>query len=388
MSVVFSIQPDLPVVYLPTLYKKSNTGALMQWTIQVEGPKIHTTYGQTGGALQGTTDIVTEGKNLGKKNATTPAQQALAEAEARWKKKQAREGYVGDMRRALDGQTDAAGGIAPMLAQPYDKARKHIFFPCDAQRKYNGIRCIAVIDHGKATLWSRKREQIHGVPHIQAAYQAFFEGTEGVHIFDGELYHHGWSLQKIGGFVRKKHETKLGFTELQHFVYDYPSYDGDWLARKAALNARMMAGLKKYPCIQPVQTITVNDSFGTVKRLHDEWVLEGYEGAILRNHRAPYEAGKRSYELAKLKEFEEQEFEIIGVTEGRGRMQGKAVFLCRTDEGKEFECVAPGTLEDKAEFFRRKDQLPGLRLTVKFLEWTEEGKPSHGVGVAVRGDYE
>jgi hypothetical protein len=69
---------------LPTLYKQSNTGAIQQWTISVEQDdeniadgifipvgRILTVYGQVGGQLQKTSDTVTDGKNVGKKNETS-----------------------------------------------------------------------------------------------------------------------------------------------------------------------------------------------------------------------------------------------------------------------------------------------------------------------------
>ncbi len=369
----------------PLLYKRSNTGAMQIWRIYVADTVIYTTYGQLGGAMQSTEDGVKQGKNSGKKNATTPAQQAVLEAASRWRKKKEREGYVEDRARAERGETDALGGIAPMLAQPRADAEKHILFPIDAQYKYNGIRCIAVVEDGKVGLWSRKRQQILGVPHIQTMYERAFMGVRGRYVFDGEIYRHGWSLQKIGGFVRKTKETKEGYEELNHFVYDLPEHGGVWADRKAAMEQLQGLGLGA-PVIHWAETFTLNN-LPDIKRLHDEAVLDGYEGIILRNLAAPYEAGKRSYNLIKVKEFKEQEFTIVGVTEGRGRMEGKAIFICETEAGKQFEVVAPGTMKDKEEFLQRGPELFGKPLTVKFLEWTEDGKPSHAVARAVR-DYE
>jgi hypothetical protein len=73
---------------LPTLYKTTATGAIQEWTIRVdksgEDGVIVTRWGQTDGEIQETKDRVTEGKNLGKANATTAYEQACAEAQAKW----------------------------------------------------------------------------------------------------------------------------------------------------------------------------------------------------------------------------------------------------------------------------------------------------------------
>jgi ATP-dependent DNA ligase len=59
----------------------------------------------------------------------------------------------------------------------------------------------------------------------------------------------------------------------------------------------------------------------------------------------PYQEGKRSAHLAKLKEFLEEDFEIIGVTEGVGKMAGLAIFDCRAANGNPFAVKLEGELE-------------------------------------------
>jgi ATP-dependent DNA ligase len=112
---------------------------------------------------------------------------------------------------------------------------------------------------------------------------------------------------------------------------------------------------------------------------------------MMRNYHGPYESDKHSYHLVKVKAFKEEEFRIIGVSEGRGKFAGKAIFTCEVgfDPIKTFECCAPGTMKDREDFFRRAPELIGKAyLTVKYFEWTDDGIPLHGTGEAVRSDYE
>ena len=67
-----------------TLYSGNKNGSVQQWTISVQGNTITKVYGQVGGALQTTSDVISEGKNLGRANATTPVTQAQAEATSQW----------------------------------------------------------------------------------------------------------------------------------------------------------------------------------------------------------------------------------------------------------------------------------------------------------------
>ena len=98
----------------PTLYKRNSNGSTQQWTISVEGSTIVKEYGQVGGALQLATDLISEGKNIGRSNETTPEQQAQAEALSQWEIKQ-KKGYNVDINDARSGEVDrtaAAPGIS------------------------------------------------------------------------------------------------------------------------------------------------------------------------------------------------------------------------------------------------------------------------------------
>ncbi len=370
----------------PTLYKRATSGAIQQWDICAVGPVIRTHHGQVDGVKQ-VAEIIAKGKNIGKKNETSPSEQAMLEARSKWTKKKEREGYVEDIERARAGETDAEGGIAPMLAQPFKDAKHRVVYPCDGQRKYNGNRCIVVIEDGSVSLWTRKRKRMTGVPHIEAAYARWFAGVKGTFKFDGELYRHGWSLQTIAGFAKK---LKPGHEEIWHQVYDMPSKQ-PWVVRRDLL-ALLFRTMPPGPHIRLTETFPIN-SEADVKPAHDRCVAEGYEGLILRNRDGLYQEDVRSYDLVKFKEFIELEFPIVGFGEGRGKFAGKAIFVCNTvvprdgTEVKEFECCAPGTMADRAEYFQQGSALIGKMLTVKFFEWTDEGKPSHGVGLVVR-DYE
>lgn len=377
------------ITTLPTLYKKSPaTGTLLEWSIETQDATILTFHGQVGGAIQESRDTVKEGKNLGKKNATTAAQQAELEAIGKWNKKVQRERYVESRARAEAGEDDTLGGIAPMLATDQAKIKKGINFPSDAQRKFNGIRIIAMKQGRDVTLWSRRQEQILCLPHLVRAYEDLWPGDETPYIFDGEGYRHGWSLQKIASFVRQKTTPKAGCEQIGHHVYDLPSCDGPWRLRRAALERCDFgpAPTGGAGVIHNVATQIVG-SMAEAWALHDVFVAEGYEGLMLRDPDGEYEEGERSRLLLKFKLFEDHEFKIIGVGEGRGKFEGLAVFTCVTEAGKEFECCAPGGFADRAEYLAEADRCIGKMLTVKHLGYTDAGIPNHGTGRAVR-DYE
>lgn len=71
-----------PSVQLPTLYKRTSTGALQEWTVIITGTYYRTRFGQTGGALQASAPVECLGKQ-----GRSDSEQADFEARALWTKK-------------------------------------------------------------------------------------------------------------------------------------------------------------------------------------------------------------------------------------------------------------------------------------------------------------
>lgn len=123
------------------------------------------------------------------------------------------------------------------------------------------------------------------------------------------------------------------------------------------------------------------------RRLFAEFVESGYEGIMLRNAAGVYRANYRSNDLQKYKEFMEDEYRIIGFTQGEGRDAGAVIWLCETADGKDFTVRPRGTMEQRRIWFSNGESYIGKNLTVIYQELTEEGKPRFPVGKAVRDGY-
>jgi hypothetical protein len=99
----------------PELRGEATTGKTKVWSIRVSDQDgvgvIETTHGYLDGKMQVTEKRITDGKNLGKKNATTAVQQAVSEARAAWTKKK-ESGYAeatAAVSDAADAMEDMAG---------------------------------------------------------------------------------------------------------------------------------------------------------------------------------------------------------------------------------------------------------------------------------------
>ena len=72
------------------------------------------------------------------------------------------------------------------------------------------------------------------------------------------------------------------------------------------------------------------------RKMFSEFVANGYEGIMLRNINGLYRTNYRSDDLQKYKEFIEDEYTIIGFTEGEGHDKGTVIWVCETSDKKKF----------------------------------------------------
>lgn len=369
---------------LPTLYKKTSTGAIQEWTISVTANIIYTKFGQVNGKIQHTEDVIHEGKNIGKKNETTASQQALLEAKAKWTK-QKKKGYVENIKDAEAGEVDSIiqGGVAPMLAQSFAKHGDKITYPAYIQPKLDGVRCIAIIKDGTCTLWTRTRKPITSVPHIIEELEERF-GEEDI-ILDGELYNHSFK----DNFEHIIHLVRQETPDPNHKLVEYHVYDmvhPEYTFSERANTLEELFG-EEIGYVLLVQTEFVFKEEDTQEYFKD-FQYDGYEGAMLRNANGLY-VNKRSYDLQKVKEFEDAEFDILDVEEGRGKLQGHVgSFICTTAKGNTFNVKLEGNLNYLKECFNKPSLWKGKKLTVRYQGLSGKNKvPRFPVGVAIR-DYE
>jgi DNA ligase-1 len=353
------------------LFKRTSSGAVESWAIKVKGNLIITTWGQVGGKLQVTSEIIKEGKNLGKKNATTPEQQAEAEADSRYEKK-LKKGYVTTMKAAEQGKVDEIieGGIFPMLAHKYSEHGDKIEFPAFIQPKLDGHRCI----YTNGGLWSRTRKPILGVPHILKAIKE--QGVDHL-ILDGELYSHDYSnnFEGLTSLIRSG-TPKEGHEVVEYHVYDVVT-PGTFTVRLLLLRKALSQAVPPIVFVETKGVYTTTAIDTEVRRYR----TQGYEGGIVRNSTGLYEF-KRSYNLQKVKEFDDAEFEVMGVIEGKGKLAGHGIMICKTADGKEFKVKMDGEQEKLKEYY---DSPPiGQKITVRYQGLTKEGLPRFPVGLHVR----
>ena len=364
-----------------TLYKRTSTGAVQIWFMEVDGDKYRSTSGQIDGKKTTTEWTVAKPKNEGRANATTAEQQAIAEVEAEYKKKLKR-----DYHKQL-GSIDTQMRFKPMLADKWgDRKAKVTETYVHMQPKLDGIRCIAKKDG----LWTRNGERIMGAPHIHEQLQPLFNKMPDL-ILDGELYNHEFKddFNAIVSCVKKTKPTeedlKLSAERIQYWVYDMPD-ENHFAVRNKVMQDIIDIGLtgEADNSIVIVQTAEVHkDDVDSTAAIYIE---AGFEGAMVRLP-GKYE-NKRSKTLLKWKEFQDEEFPIVDIQEGDGNRSGMAArVIVSLPDGRNFSSGIIGNVDYCKQLLADKDKHIGKLATIVFQHYTPDGVPRFPKFKSVR-DYE
>ena len=372
---------------LPTLYKRDTNGNIRELTVEYANGVMNATRTIAGikdGNLvtSGWKDAV--GKNTGKANATTDAEQAQKEAKAMWDKKVEKE-YFEDINLV-----DTYDKFKPQLAHVYSKldSGQRIQLDMICQPKLDGIRCIA----RKDGLFTRAGKEITTCNHIHNALKDYFEKNP-TDILDGELYNHELrdDFNKITSLVRKVKPTQAEAEEcaklVQYHIYDItgPEWEGCSF-EDGNLHLEDVIGSLDYR--QPLQFVETASRHSPTEldEMYSVWTEQGYEGQMVRNNQ-PYE-NKRSKNLLKRKEFITEEFDVVEVLEGSGNWAGYAKHFILTDGNETFKSGVRGNQATLKELLEQ--EVKPTWVTCRYFERSPDNIPRFPVvidwGIGERND--
>jgi DNA ligase-1 len=348
---------------LNTLYKRSTNGKVVEHTIEIENNGFRTISGFTDGIKTTSEWTYCLGKNIGKKNETTPESQAMAEAQAMWTKRV----ELGSFENINN--IDNEVYFSPMLAHKWEDRKDKVIYPLFSQPKLDGIRCILKSDG----MWSRNGKKIISAPHIYEATKHIFEAYPDL-ILDGELYADKFAndFNAICSLVKKTKPTtddlKASADSIQYWVYDVPSCDEVFSIRRDELFNLILPD-----CCKTVPTHEALDE-KTLMGFYEMYMDAGYEGQMVRTNEK-YE-NKRSKSLLKHKSFVDEEYIILDVIEGIGNKTGMVgSFVFENKDGKRFNSSPKFNWEECTEMWNNRANLIGKQATVKYFNLTPGDSP-------------
>ncbi len=417
---------------MTNLYKKDSNGNILIWTVKSNTNDIIIQSGRLNGNLIEIIRYITEGKNIGKSNETTVLDQVQFEIDSLIHRKK-RQGYKSfndldipvikdyDTLESLlkeylpKDSTDLDGNIKPMKCQQYYRSkpnwvdpngklwkdRKYYYllnpyvekeknaiiikFPCLIQPKINGVRAtVSLDDNGNIQILSKEGLK-YNIPHIEEEFKklpfTFIEDGKVIDlIYDGELYIHGEPLQNIASAVKSNNMFSTNIT-FECFDLIIPN-DTNF---KRIKRLRGFLDNRILSTINRVKTYMVFTD-KQVQSTTDTFIAKGYEGSILREPNALYQAGKRPMTMVKLKRIISKEFKITDIVP-QDKDPELGMYQCITPEGEYFNVTATLSNGKKEYLLFAKHEFIGKMLTCEFYEYTEKGIPFHIINNIIR-DYE
>lgn len=275
----------------------------------------------------------------------------------------------------------------PMLAHKFSDHQDEIQFPVYSQPKLDGIRCITT----RGGMFSRNGNEIISAPHIFENLKPFFVSNPDA-ILDGELYADKLKndFNRICSLVKKTKPTAEDLREsaatIEYWVYDAPVIGGcipfDPFIRRFNLIESLLCGISKVRIVETKKVLNME----SLDTLFASYLEQGYEGQMVRKDER-YE-NKRSRSLLKRKEFIDDEFSILGITEGLGKRAGTAGFMSFVSRnGNEFRSNIKGDFQYLKEILENKKSIIGKMATVKFFNLTPNGIPRFPYVIGIR-NYE
>ena len=207
---------------------------------------------------------------------------------------------------------------------------------------------------------------------------SYISGATVIDILNTTFGYLGWNFE-----VLKEWKEECG--ELQYWIYDYIDTKTPFKERWKVLEAMKDIFTDE----DPIKILDQKEMSGyaTIKKEHDKYVKEGFEGLCARNPNREYGVNKRSANyLIKLKERKDAEATIIDVKEGL--RPEDMCFILRTPDGITFAAKPTGDTATRENYLKNKDEFIGKQMTYTYFELSKDGVPCQPVAIHVRPDDE
>jgi len=269
-----------------------------------------------------------------------------------------------------------------MLAHDGAKHPKKIKGDCLVEYKYDGVRVIAIVKNGKATLYSRNGKIFHNFPHIE---NALSKSEYNNIVFDGEVMSDDFQAlmkqvyRKSGAQTDDAYLALFDILPLKEFNEGKSKLSS--IERKEELN-KLSKSFENAIKLVDYEVINFDEKDGQDKfaSMNKEALEKGFEGLMIKPNNNYYEC-KRSHAWLKIKPFIEVTLKIIDIQEGTGKHSGKlgAFHVEGDDDGKFFSLsVGSGlTDEEREKFWASKDKLIGRLVEIRADAITQSIEGEH-----------
>lgn len=375
-------------------------------------PIIHLEYGFEKGKKTVKNEPILKGKNIGKKNETTPYDQAFNNALSKWKKQ-----YKGSISAAkIKGEPI----VYPMRSLDYNKSKREIIYPWKWQVKLDGVRglCYYNVKLKRVILRSKDADkEITNLSHISEDMVKLFGvvGNMPDLYIDFEFFGiYPMKEKKTGNRImpiptqiinsilsaslyKSVYEEQVFKEDIKAYVFDCffvtQPYSGmtfdqrynylKMIFEKAAKNKIVF----KHLVLVPTNIVNAESE---LKKLAEASIAVGYEGIMLRNPAGLYKIASSkttggSSDLLKYKIKQEGDAIILGAELKKSTKKTEFNFVFKVQDAFNsnltYEITANGDAEMKKKAFENIKYYKNKIILFNYYGTTLVGKPKHATPI-------
>lgn len=238
--------------------------------------------------------------------------------------------------------------------------------------KLDGYRCLAVVNEGEVSLYSRNGTKYLNFPDVVQSLKTCF--PTGKYVFDGEIMSDDFQAMQKSAFANKR-QTTVG--DVHYAIFGYIPYK-EWTTnnfemstteRIAILNDVSQHFDSRLKLVDQAQVFELS----TVYSLQACFELVGYEGAMVLPDLSYYK-GRKTGGLLKFKKMLSQDCVVTGMYEGNSKYTGMmGGVVVRQENGLECEVGSGWKDEDRQVMWANQELYIGNIIEVKYQELTKDG---------------
>lgn len=386
--ITYDQEPTQEIWKLPILYRKDARERDSFWQIGFDGVNnLVMSFGKVDGKPRTTQTLITP------KVKRNMQQQALLEARHRYQNKIKKDGYKLSIEDKQEEEEDEEKGKAPipktMLAKTWFPEKTKVKYPVATQPKLDGIRCLIYLDDDeKVVLRSRNGNFFCFLDNLRQELKLFFKYFPKGTIFDGELFDVGLDFTLITSIVRRTVTRHPDEDLLKYYTYDVILPDNPNYNKRLSLLEKSYSAFKKGKSVNYLKLVLTEEANNKDDLFshYEKYISDSYEGLIIRNYSAKYET-KRTANLLKYKDFQEEEGKVVGIQEALGTEEGAAILIILDPRGNKVPVRFIGSIERRREWTKNPDLVLDKLATIRFQELSKDGIWRFPVGKDIR-DYE
>jgi DNA ligase-1 len=262
-------------------------------------------------------------------------------------------------------RADKFSGISPRL-------KYHI------EPKYDGLRCLAIVQGGSVTLLSRNGKEFTSSDHLKPQLLAIAPYDC---VFDGELT--SGNFNESSSAVRKKAVQNDTTT---YNIFDFLDMD-EWVNPVSPYyvrRGRLENLFQPQPNLVLTPSLAIQDEDDAIKR-YQQYLDFGYEGGIVKNTRGIYRF-KRHKDWMKLKEVNDVDLPVKELVQGEGKYYGMLGAVIVHFKNKRVSVGTGFSDEERMAFWDDPSLIKGKVIEIHFHQETPDGSLRHPRFHCIRED--